>query len=131
MRGAEACTFKIVGWPSDPSAQLAPVCRLRVLAKRDSSLAKGWHVIEPRIYRAAFVPALLALVLAAFSLESRPAPLPQGLLADVLFDGNLAAQAAAQIADRRPNRRPGSPGDLGMANDVAGQLGRRGFSVQR
>jgi hypothetical protein len=88
-------------------------------------------VIEPRVYRAAFVPALLVLVLAAFSLESRPAPLPQGLPADVLFDGNLAAQAAAQIADSRPNRRPGSPGDLGMANDVAGQLGRRGFSVQR
>jgi MFS family permease len=88
-------------------------------------------VIEPRVYRAAFVPALLVLVLAAFSLESRPAPLPQGLPADVLFDGNLAAQAATEIAANRPNRKAGSPGDLGMANDVAAQLGRRGFSVER
>src|SRR5215207_503788 len=98
MRGAEACTFKIVGWLGD------------------------LPVIEPRVYRAAFVPALLVLVLAAFSLESRPRPLPQGLAADVLFDGNLAAQAAAQIADRRPNRKAGSLGDRGMAADVATQL---------
>ena len=88
-------------------------------------------MIEPRVYRAAFVPALLVLVLAAFSLESRPRPLPQGLAADVLFDGNLAGQAAAQIAERRPDRRAGTVGDLGMANDVAGQLTRRGFHVKR
>jgi hypothetical protein len=88
-------------------------------------------VIEPRVYRAAFVPALLVLVLAAFSLESRPRPLPQGLAADVLFDGNLAGQAAAQIADRRPNRKAGSNGDRAMASEVAALLGRRGFSVQR
>ena len=88
-------------------------------------------MIEPRVYRAAFVPALLVLVLAAFSLESRPGPLPQGLPADVLFDGNLAGQAAAQIAAQRPDRKPGSVGDLGMASDVATQLARRGFSVQR
>src|SRR3954453_17511018 len=107
IRGAEACTFKIVGWPGDRP------------------------VIEPRVYRAAFVPALLVLVLAAFSFESRPRPLPQGLAADVLFDGDLAAQPAAQIADRRPDRRVGGVGDLGMAREVANQLERRGFHVQR
>ena len=88
-------------------------------------------MIEPRVYRAAFVPALLVLVLAAFSLESRPRPLPQGLAADVLFDGNLAGQAAAQIADRRPDRRVGTVGDRGMAAEVARQLARRGFQVER
>ena len=36
---------------------------------------------EPRLYRAAFLPALLALIVAAFSLEARPAPLPQTLAA--------------------------------------------------
>ena len=88
-------------------------------------------MIEPRVYRAAFVPALLVLVLAAFSLESRPRPLPQGLAADVLFDGNLAAHQAARIAGRRPDRRAGSLGDLGMAREVASQLARRGFHVER
>src|SRR3954447_9847431 len=107
MRGAEACTFKIVGWPRDRP------------------------LIEPRVYRAAFVPALLVLVLAAFSLESRPRPLPQGLAADVLFDGDLAGQAAAQIAEQSPDRRVGSAGDRAMARQVAGQLGRRGFHVTR
>jgi hypothetical protein len=57
-------------------------------------------VIEPRVYRAAFLPALVATVVVMFSLESRPPPLPQGLAADVLFDGNLAAQAAQGIAER-------------------------------
>jgi hypothetical protein len=106
MRGAEACTFKIVGWPGDRP------------------------VIEPRVYRAAFVPALLVVVLAAFSLESRPSPLSQGLPADVLFDGNLARQAAVEIADQHPDRRPGTLGDLGMARDVASRLGSRGFHVE-
>ena len=54
-----------------------------------------------------------------------------GLAADVLFDGNLAGQAAAQIADRRPDRRVGTVGDRGMAAEVARQLARRGFHVER
>jgi hypothetical protein len=88
-------------------------------------------VIEPRVYRAAFVPALFALVLAAFSLQSRPGPLPQGLAADVLFDGRLAAQAAGSLARRHPDRRPGSLGDRATAAEVAGSLGARGFRVER
>ena len=47
-------------------------------------------MIEPRIYRAAFIPALLAVVLVMFSLENRPKPVPQGLAADVVFDGDVA-----------------------------------------
>ena len=64
-------------------------------------------MFEPRVYRAAFVPALLALVLTMFSLQSRPRPLPQGLAADVLFDGRVAAAEAARIAAAaaRPARR--------------------------
>jgi hypothetical protein len=61
-------------------------------------------VIEPRIYRAAFVPALLAVVLTMFSFESRPRPVPQGLAADVLFDGNQAAVLANRIASEAPDR---------------------------
>jgi hypothetical protein len=91
-------------------------------------------MIEPRVYRAAFVPALLALVLTMFSLQSRPRPLPQGLAADVLFDGRLAAIASARIAEREPDRRPGRPGNLRTAERVAELLAARGFpdpAVQR
>jgi hypothetical protein len=88
-------------------------------------------VIEPRVYRAAFAPALVALVLAMFSFESRPRPLPQGLAADVLFDGRQAAQRAASIADEQPDRRPGRPGDRATATLVAETLAEQGFRVER
>lgn len=88
-------------------------------------------MIEPRIYRAAFVPALLAVVLAMFSLESRPRPLPQGLAADVLFDGRQAAATADAIAAREPDRRAGTRGDRATAALVADTFADRGFTVER
>jgi hypothetical protein len=84
-------------------------------------------MIAPRVYRAAFVPALLALVLTMFSLQSRPRPLSQGLAADVLFDGRLAAIESARIAEREPDRRAGRPGNLRTAERVAELLAARGF----
>jgi hypothetical protein len=88
-------------------------------------------VIEPRVYRAAFIPALLAVVLAMFSLESRPRPLAQGLAADVLFEGELAAGSAASIAGRYEDRRAGRPGDRAAGQLVARTLRQRGFTVER
>jgi hypothetical protein len=88
-------------------------------------------VIEPRVYRAAFVPALLAVVLAMFSFESRPRPLPQGLAADVLFDGNQAADLATRIATEAPDRRAGTRGDLATAQLVADAFSARGFTGGR
>ncbi|MDQ3587704.1 MAG: hypothetical protein M3375_05060, partial [Actinomycetota bacterium] len=88
-------------------------------------------MIEPRVYRAAFVPALLAVMLAMFSLESRPRPLPQGLAADVLFDGRQAASTADAIAAREPDRRAGTPGDRATATLVADTFADRGFTVER
>jgi MFS family permease len=85
-------------------------------------------VIEPRIYRAAFVPALLAVVLTMFSFQSRPRGLPQGLAADVLFDGTQAAQLAARIAAEAPDRRAGSDGDRATAMLVADTFETRGFA---
>jgi hypothetical protein len=76
-------------------------------------------VIEPRIYRAAFVPAVLAVVLVMFSLENRPKPLPQGLAADVLFDGDVALRELRQIVARRPDRRPGRLSSELVARDLA------------
>jgi hypothetical protein len=88
-------------------------------------------LIEPRIYRAAFVPALVALVLTMFSFEGKPRPLPQGLAADVLFDGRQAAQLAANIAEDHPDRRAGGPGDRATAALVAERFRQRGFRVER
>jgi hypothetical protein len=85
-------------------------------------------VIEPRIYRAAFVPALLAVVLTMFSFQSRPRPLPQGLAADVLFDGAQAAQLATRIAAEEPDRGPGTRGNLATAQLVADAFAARGFA---
>jgi hypothetical protein len=88
-------------------------------------------VIEPRIYRAAFVPALLAVVLTMFSFQSRPRPLEQGLAADVLFDGVQAADLAARIADDAPDRRPGTRGNRVTADLVANAFAERGFDPER
>jgi hypothetical protein len=84
-------------------------------------------VIEARVYRAAFIPALLALVLAMFSFQSQPSPLRQGLAADILFDGNEAALLAERIATEQPDRRAGRPGDAATADLVAREFARSGF----
>src|SRR3954468_11809200 len=67
-------------------------------------------VIEPRIYRAAFLPALLALVLVAFSLVTAPRAVPQGLAADALFEGTTAGGMVRDIVATTPDRRAGTPG---------------------
>jgi hypothetical protein len=76
-------------------------------------------VIEPRIYRAAFIPAVLAVVLVMFSLENRPKPVPQGLAADVLFDGDVAFRELRTIVERHPDRRPGQLASAAAARDLA------------
>jgi hypothetical protein len=88
-------------------------------------------MIEPRIYRAAFVPALLAVVLVMFSLESRPRPLPQGLAADVLFEGDQAAAEARRIATEHPDRLAGRPGDRAVAGEVGKAFAGSGFTVEQ
>lgn len=87
-------------------------------------------MIEPRIYRVAFVPAVLAVVLVMFSLQSRQAPLEQGLPADVVFEGAAAQTAAQRIVDAAPDRRAGSPGDRRAARLVANAFRQSGFTVE-
>lgn len=88
-------------------------------------------MIEARLYRAAFIPAVVALLLAMFSLESRPGPLPQGLAADVLFDGDQAAASTDRLVAQQPDRRAGTRGDRATAGLVASAFSARGFRVQR
>lgn len=90
-------------------------------------------MIDPRIYRAALVPVLFALVLLAFSLENRPQPMRTPLAPDA-FQGerafNRAYEAGEGLADRFPDRRPGSDGDNRLAATVASQMRDAGFRVR-
>jgi hypothetical protein len=89
-------------------------------------------VLNGRIYRAAFLPLLLTLAIAGFSLSDRPAPLSSNLAPDA-FQG--ASAGLQSLAARFPDRRPGSPGDRKLANYVAavlrelGGTARGGFAV--
>ena len=65
-----------------------------------------------------------------FSLESPPKALPQGLAADVVFDGDQAATTARAVLAAGRDRRAGTPGDLAAAELVEGQLEARGFTVR-
>ena len=85
-------------------------------------------MIEPRIYRAAFVPAVFALILVMFSLESRPRPLAQGLPADVVFGS--AGGHDHEGDRRRTGREAGSVGDRRAAGLVVGAFRSRGFTTQ-
>jgi hypothetical protein len=81
-------------------------------------------MLNPRLYRAALVPIVVAVILAAFSLQDLPVPLSTTQAPD-------AFQAAAVTADLHRlagfgPRRPGSPGDDAMARTVAATLRRDG-----
>ena len=78
-------------------------------------------MLNGRLYRAAFAPALLALVVAGFSLQDRPHPLVSALAPDV-FDGMRAARDLQVMEAQFPRRRPGSAGDDALARYIAGQL---------
>jgi len=90
-------------------------------------------MLDGRIYRAAFVPLLLAVLVAAFALAERPRPIGTTLAADA-FDGRRAFATLEQLRRTFPNRRPGSPGDDALARRVEQELratfGAGGSSVR-
>jgi hypothetical protein len=71
-------------------------------------------VISVRLYREAFAPALVAVVLLLFSLQGRPGPLPS-VVASAEFDQRAAAKLDRQIVSAAPSRTPGSEGDAAIA----------------
>src|SRR5260370_6736923 len=110
---------------------------------RDYSGAKdrSWiyvlrRMLNGRLYRAALVPVVCALAIAAFSLMSRPRPLTARLAPDA-FQGSSALAQLKSLAAAYPDRRPGSIGDERLAgrivHDLEGLGGTAGggFSVQR
>lgn len=87
-------------------------------------------MIEPRVYRAAFVPAILALVVAMFSLQDPPPAVPLDTAADVIFEGDTATAEAERLIRREPDRRVGTDGDAATAEFVATTFEERGFDVE-
>src|SRR5215207_7652643 len=83
----------------------------------------GWSshatkVIDFRLYRLAFLPALVAVVVILFSLEPIPGPL-EAPIALAGFDEEGAARTARQIAGTAPERTPGSEEDSAVADLIA------------
>jgi hypothetical protein len=80
-------------------------------------------VIDLRLYRAGFAPALAAVVVLLFALTAPPDPLPS-VVASVEFDGAGATRLAHKIVDTAPDRAPGSEGDAKVADLVAQRFGQ-------
>jgi hypothetical protein len=83
-------------------------------------------LLEPRLYRAAFIPAVFALIILMFSLETRPPAYPPGLQPPP-FSGTRVALVAEQLLERHGAREAGSKQDQAAARQVARQFAARGF----
>jgi hypothetical protein len=81
----------------------------------------GLQMLNGRLYRAAFVPFVFALAIAAFSLTARPSPLHSTLAPDA-FEGQRAFAELTSLGAAYPDRRPGSRGDQALAAYVARTL---------
>jgi hypothetical protein len=96
-------------------------------------------MLDFRIYRAAFLPALLVGVICAFSLSDRPR-VSTATLAPGAFDTLRSfgrgepppRNSLRELALSFPNRRAGSAGDQALAERIATFLdGELGFAVER
>ncbi len=94
-------------------------------------------MLDLRVYRTAFLPALVALFVAAFALADRPAPARSSLATDA-FSGSRAFDSLNGLEAAFPRRPAGSPADFAVADAVARSLhapaeadGRPGFAITR
>jgi hypothetical protein len=87
-------------------------------------------LVDIRIYRGLFVLALLAFVVAMFSLSERQAPLSSTLAPDA-FDDQAAYGVTRTIVSRHPDRRPGSGSDRAVADLVATRFANLGLETSR
>lgn len=78
-------------------------------------------ILNGRIYRAALVPVLVVVAVAALSLANRSAPLGPTLAPDA-FDGAWTMEELQALSREFPDRAPGSAGDSALARRVAATL---------
>jgi peptidase M28-like protein len=75
-------------------------------------------MLDVRIYRAALVPVLLAVIVCAFSLQDQPTPVTTTLAPDA-FSGVRAERELRSLADAFPQRRAGDAADTQLARRIA------------
>src|SRR3954447_6435882 len=85
-------------------------------------------MLDLRVYRAAFVPALFCVVVAAFSLGGPPRAATTSLAPDA-FQGSRAFGTLRQLAGAFPDRAPGGAGDQALAREMAAQFRSTGLQV--
>jgi hypothetical protein len=85
-------------------------------------------MLDPRIYRTALLPVVLAVIVLAFSLSDQQGPMGTTLAPDA-YSGQNAYTTMHKFATQYPNRQPGSIGDDALASAVAGQLRASHFQV--
>jgi hypothetical protein len=85
-------------------------------------------MLDPRIYRMALLPVVLAVIVLAFSLSDQQGPLGTNLAPDA-YNGQNANATMHRLATGYPNRRPGSTSDDALASVVAGALRANHFQV--
>jgi len=85
-------------------------------------------MLNTRIYRAGLVPALLALIVAAFSLQEPPRGVTTTLPPDA-FNGARAFRVLNELATAHPDRRPGSLGDTQLARRIQQVFTRRAYRL--
>jgi hypothetical protein len=76
-------------------------------------------MLDPRIYRAALIPILFALIVGAFSLSDRPRPIGTTLEPDAFSTSRAQADLDAWVR-AYPARRAGDSGDAALAARLAG-----------
>lgn len=87
-------------------------------------------MLDPRLYRTALLPVVLAVIVFAFSLGNQQQAMSSNLPPDLAFSGGNAYATMTALAREYPHRRPGSAGDVGVGSYVAAELGAKyGFQV--
>src|SRR3954470_10840347 len=84
-----------------------------------AELPSAIPMLDARIYRAALVPVLLAVIVCAFSLGDQP-PAVGTTLAPDAFSGLRATREVNALASAYPRRRAGSAADAALARRIAG-----------
>ena len=79
-------------------------------------------MLNGRLYRAAFVPVVIALAVAAFSLGAAPAPAQLHARAGRLRGRRARSPNCGGSPPRIPQRRPGGAGDERLARTIAATL---------
>ena len=78
-------------------------------------------MIDFRLYRIAWLPALVAFVVMMFSLDGIPEP-PDPQIAPATFDSERARDTVQDILATAPERAAGSDGDAAAAELVLGRF---------